>query len=104
MKDDRFSAIYSSHLFNIDPTAPEFKKTKSTDALLKEKMKRIKDGGGINRKRKVDKTSEENPSKLSKTNSPASKPGGLDPSLSSLVKSLKAKTQSYKDKKEKKAK
>lgn len=38
--DDRFKAIYSSHLFSIDPTNPNFKKTKAMDALIEEKLKR----------------------------------------------------------------
>lgn len=42
--DDRFKAIYTSHLFNIDPTNPNFKKTKAMDALIGEKLKRVPAG------------------------------------------------------------
>lgn len=38
--DQRFSAIYSSHLFNIDPTDPHYRKTKAMDTLIQEKLKR----------------------------------------------------------------
>lgn len=38
--DSRFSAIYSSHLFNIDPTDSHYKKTKAMDAIVQEKLKR----------------------------------------------------------------
>lgn len=47
--DNRFAAIYSSHLFNIDPTNPNFKKTKGMEALIGEKLKRnpvAEDGSG----------------------------------------------------------
>uniref|UniRef100_A0A5S6R5U5 NUC153 domain-containing protein n=1 Tax=Trichuris muris TaxID=70415 RepID=A0A5S6R5U5_TRIMR len=40
--DKRFDAIYTSHLFNIDPSDPSFKKTKGTEALLEEKRRRAK--------------------------------------------------------------
>lgn len=39
-KDDRFSALYNSHLYNIDPSDPNFKKTKNMDKLIQEKLKR----------------------------------------------------------------
>ncbi|XP_059139046.1 ESF1 homolog [Physella acuta] len=38
--DPRFSALYSSHLFHIDPTAPQFKKTKNMEKLVNEQIKR----------------------------------------------------------------
>lgn len=40
VKDDRFSALYTSHLFNIDPTDPKFKKTKGMEAFITEKASR----------------------------------------------------------------
>ncbi|KAL3872948.1 hypothetical protein ACJMK2_036117 [Sinanodonta woodiana] len=42
VKDERFTAVYNSHLFNIDPSAPEFKRTKGMEALIEEKLKRSK--------------------------------------------------------------
>ncbi|CAG9562016.1 unnamed protein product [Danaus chrysippus] len=38
--DKRFSALYESHHYNIDPTDPNFKKTKNMEKLIKEKLKR----------------------------------------------------------------
>lgn len=38
--DSRFSAIYSSHLFNIDPTDSHYRKTKAMETLIQEKLKR----------------------------------------------------------------
>lgn len=40
VKDERFSALYTSHHFNIDPADPQFRKTKGTEALMVEKLNR----------------------------------------------------------------
>lgn len=40
MDDDRFAAIYSSHLYNIDPTDPNFKRTKIMEKIITEKQTR----------------------------------------------------------------
>lgn len=40
MKDERFSALFSSHHFNIDPTDSHYHKTKGMEALRAEKLYR----------------------------------------------------------------
>ncbi|CAK1556372.1 unnamed protein product [Leptosia nina] len=40
VNDQRFAALYESHHFNIDPTDPNFKKTKNMEKLIQEKLKR----------------------------------------------------------------
>ncbi|XP_034832122.1 ESF1 homolog [Maniola hyperantus] len=40
LDDRRFAALYDSHLYNIDPTDPNFKKTKNMEKLIHEKLKR----------------------------------------------------------------
>lgn len=40
VQDSRFNALFTSHHFNIDPTDPHYRKTKGTEALIKEKLKR----------------------------------------------------------------
>lgn len=40
VNDDRFSALFSSHHYNIDPTDPHYKKTKGMEKLIEEKIKR----------------------------------------------------------------
>ncbi|XP_053609293.1 ESF1 homolog [Plodia interpunctella] len=40
LNDNRFSAIYNSHHFNIDPSNPNFKKTKNMEKLIEEKLRR----------------------------------------------------------------
>merc|ERR1711874_315982 len=40
--DERFSALFSSANYNIDPSDPNFKKTNAMEELVKEKQKRRK--------------------------------------------------------------
>ncbi|XP_024085180.1 ESF1 homolog [Cimex lectularius] len=75
LADNRFSALYTSHHFNIDPADPHFKKTKGMTEFIAEKQKR----------RKL------NPSDVQtvKDNSDEQ----LNPELSSLIKSIKQKSK-----------
>lgn len=73
VNDDRFSALYNSHLYNIDPSDPNFKKTKNMDKLIQEKLKR----------RPADTPPEAQKPKKSKE----------DVELSILVKNVKRKTK-----------
>ncbi|KAI6010656.1 hypothetical protein F5J12DRAFT_820928 [Pisolithus orientalis] len=43
VKDDRFKALHEDHQFAIDPSNPQFKKTKGMLALLEERSKRRRD-------------------------------------------------------------
>lgn len=47
--DDRFGAIFSKPEYNIDPTNPQFKKTKNMDRLIHEKLKRKPMEGELDR-------------------------------------------------------
>ena len=40
VNDTRFGALYTSHHYNIDPADPHYRKTKGTEALITEKLKR----------------------------------------------------------------
>ncbi|XP_011497113.1 PREDICTED: ESF1 homolog [Ceratosolen solmsi marchali] len=40
VRDSRFNALFTSHHYNIDPADPHYRKTKGTDALIQEKLKR----------------------------------------------------------------
>lgn len=73
VNDQRFAALYDSHHYNIDPTDPNFKKTKNMERLIQEKLKR----------RPSEKLHEENAPKKSKE----------DTELNVLVKNLKRKTK-----------
>merc|ERR1712048_842214 len=41
VNDQRFSAIFNNPKYNVDPSHPSFKKTKSMAAIIEEKQKRI---------------------------------------------------------------
>lgn len=43
VKDPRFAALFTSHHFNIDPADPHYRKTKGTETLVSEKLKRRAD-------------------------------------------------------------
>ena len=45
LKDERFSALYDSHLFALDPSAPQFKKTKAMQSVVEERQRRQKSSG-----------------------------------------------------------
>ncbi|KAF7271932.1 hypothetical protein GWI33_015230 [Rhynchophorus ferrugineus] len=79
--DKRFSALFTSHHFNIDPTDPRYKKTKAMDKLVQEKLKR--------RNEEVD---DDGVKKQKTSNSQK------NVELNMLVKSIKRKTQSFKNK------
>lgn len=80
VNDERFSALYTSHHYNIDPTDPHFKKTKAMDTLVGEKLKR--------RNEEPEKSIEFKKRKSNKKNS----------ELSILVKSIKKKSKDFKNK------
>ncbi|XP_076752276.1 ESF1 homolog [Xylocopa sonorina] len=75
VQDPRFAALFTSHHFNIDPADPHYRKTKGTEALIKEKLKRRAD----------DDPSDEIPAKEQKT-----KPNA---ELQALIKSVKQNTK-----------
>uniref|UniRef100_A0A336LQA1 CSON000550 protein n=1 Tax=Culicoides sonorensis TaxID=179676 RepID=A0A336LQA1_CULSO len=72
LEDDRFKAVFSKPEFNIDPTNPQFKKTKNMDVLIQEKLKRKTD--------KIDKSVNE---------AQDSKKVKLDPGISVIMKNIK---------------
>ncbi|XP_007423978.1 ESF1 homolog [Python bivittatus] len=91
--DARFQAMYTSHLFNLDPSDPNFKKTKAVQKILEEKARR-RQQGSTEAKGEQDIMAEKKPV--------AEK--SLDPSLSMLVKSVKNKTEQFQARKKQKVK
>lgn len=89
--------MFDSHLFNIDPSAPEYKKTKGTEAIIAEKLKRS-DKKQKKKRTHVVETVHEEPVKKMKLD--FEKP--VEESLASLVKSVKAKTKHFQSNKTKK--
>ena len=86
--DPRFSAMYDSHYFNIDPSAPEYRKTKGTEALISEKIKR---SGKRDRKKMIDREEEQVKKQKLMTN----KQSTNEDNLASLIKSVKSKTKHF---------
>ncbi|XP_072398415.1 ESF1 homolog [Diabrotica undecimpunctata] len=78
VKDERFSALFTSHHYNIDPTDPHYKKTKAMETLVNEKLKRRAENG--------------------QEEVTVKKPKYKNAELSSLVKSVKRKTSEYMNK------
>uniref|UniRef100_A0A8D2NNK8 ESF1 nucleolar pre-rRNA processing protein homolog n=1 Tax=Zosterops lateralis melanops TaxID=1220523 RepID=A0A8D2NNK8_ZOSLA len=95
--DTRFQAMFTSPLFNLDPSDPNFKKTKAVEKILEEKARR--------REEKEQDLKEANKgleNKMAKKGGVAKK--AIDPALSMLIKSVKNKTQEFQARKKQKIK
>ncbi|KAB5523647.1 hypothetical protein PHYPO_G00154970 [Pangasianodon hypophthalmus] len=105
LEDPRFQAMFTSHLYNLDPSDPAYKKTRGTQSILEEKQKRREEQ---QRSQQEALQSQEKPSK--KPEEKESTDGGetttdsttsvapskiLDQSLSLLIKSVKNKTAQF---------
>lgn len=103
--DPRFASIYSSHHFNVDPSAPEYKKTKGMEGIVEEKLKRRTATELTKSTSKTKKSSSSEPeapaNKMAKMDQHETEKLDKDVSLSSLVKSVKAKTQQFQKRKKK---
>ncbi|NXB47725.1 ESF1 protein, partial [Leucopsar rothschildi] len=95
--DTRFQAMFTSPLFNLDPSDPNFKKTKAVEKILEEKARR--------REEKEQDLKEANKGlekKVAKEGEVAKK--AIDPALSMLIKSVKNKTEEFQARKKQKLK
>nr|XP_054486176.1 ESF1 homolog isoform X2 [Agelaius phoeniceus] len=95
--DTRFQAMFTSPLFNLDPSDPNFKKTKAVEKILEEKARR--------REEKEQDLKEANKGlekKMAKKGEVAKK--AIDPALSMLIKSVKHKTEEFQARKKQKFK
>lgn len=95
VSDARFQAMYTSHLFNLDPSDPNFKKTKAMEKILEEKAR--------HRERKEELLLQAVERAQQSTGKPAQKPP-LDPALSMLIKSVKNKTEQFQARKKQRVK
>ncbi|XP_051939902.1 ESF1 homolog [Hippocampus zosterae] len=83
VSDPRFQAVFTSHLFNLDPSHPSYKRTRATQSILDEKRRRREEadrGGGHDdgEARAVPREGAQR-----------------DAGLSLLVKSVKSKTRDF---------
>lgn len=109
VKDPRFQAMFTSHLFNLDPSHPSFKNTKATQSILTEKQRRRAEDATSAHvvtpppreeahagKQEAAESKQENDcdaQDVKKT---------MDPGLSLLVKSIKSKTEQFQARKRQK--
>uniref|UniRef100_A0A286XYK7 NUC153 domain-containing protein n=1 Tax=Cavia porcellus TaxID=10141 RepID=A0A286XYK7_CAVPO len=87
VSDARFQAMYTSHLFNLDPSDPNFKKTKAMEKILEEKARER----------------EQKEQEITQTEK-ASQKKPIDPALSVLIKSVKNKTEQFQARKKQRIK
>lgn len=101
LTDPRFSALYDSHHYNVDPTDPHFKKTKGMEALLMEKQRRrLAAPEGTVASTVTTKQTQAQP-KPQPSTEPAAEPKPSRQSLSSLASSVKLKVQQMKSRSKK---
>ncbi|KAM4604018.1 ESF1 homolog isoform 1-T3 [Polymixia lowei] len=104
VKDPRFQAMFTSHLFNLDPSDPNYKKTKGTQSILAEKQRRREEQQRSReealRTPQATPTQEAQTGKQEEAEASAKKP--MDPGLSLLVKSIKNKTEQFQARKKQK--
>uniref|UniRef100_A0A3B4GGS9 ESF1 nucleolar pre-rRNA processing protein homolog n=1 Tax=Pundamilia nyererei TaxID=303518 RepID=A0A3B4GGS9_9CICH len=104
VKDPRFQAMFTSHLFNLDPSHPSYKKTKATQSIVAEKQRRREEEQRrLEGAREVTPTQAESDGKSREAESDArATTTQMDPSLSLLVRSIKSKTQQFQARKKQK--
>lgn len=83
VSDARFQAMYTSHLFNLDPSDPNFKKTKAMEKILEEKTRQREQ-----KEQELTQAIKKKESEIEKESQRKS----IDPALSMLIKSIKTKT------------
>ncbi|XP_062345377.1 ESF1 homolog [Cinclus cinclus] len=95
--DTRFQAMFTSPLFNLDPSDPNFKKTKAVEKILEEKARRREE-----KERDLKEANKGLENKMAKKGEVAKK--AIDPALSMLIKSVKNKAEEFQARKKQKFK
>lgn len=96
--------MFTSHLFNLDPSHPSYKKTKATQSIVAEKQRRREEEQRrLEGAQEVTPTQAESDGKSREAESDArATTKQMDPSLSLLVRSIKSKTQQFQARKKQK--
>lgn len=96
--------MFTSHLFNLDPSHPSYKKTKATQSIVAEKQRRREEQQRrLEGAQEVTPTQAESDRKSREAESYArATTTQMDPSLSLLVRSIKSKTQQFQARKKQK--
>uniref|UniRef100_A0A673FZN2 ESF1 homolog n=1 Tax=Sinocyclocheilus rhinocerous TaxID=307959 RepID=A0A673FZN2_9TELE len=100
VQDPRFQAMFTSHLYNLDPCDPGYKKTKATQSILEEKQRRREERQHSQEEALKSRAAQEK----DKAETPSSSTKAMDPSLSLLIKSIKNKTEQFQARKKQKTK
>lgn len=106
LKDPRFEAMFTSHLYNLDPSDPSYKKTKASQSILEEKQRRREqrerkeEEEMARKKQEVPDRKQEAEGNGAETST--SKRKDMDPSLSLLIKNIKNKTEQFQARKKQK--
>ncbi|XP_023117750.2 ESF1 homolog isoform X2 [Amphiprion ocellaris] len=113
VKDPRFQAMFTSHLFNLDPSHPSYKRTQATQSILAEKQRRREE----EQRRTEDALAARKATPTQGDSAGQQEAAGkrrqnerdgptaskaMDPSLSLLVKSIKSKTEQFQARKKQK--
>uniref|UniRef100_A0A671SCR5 ESF1 homolog n=1 Tax=Sinocyclocheilus anshuiensis TaxID=1608454 RepID=A0A671SCR5_9TELE len=99
VQDPRFQAMFTSHLYNLDPCDPGYKKTKATQSILEEKQRRREE-----RQHSQEEALKSRATQEKDKAEPSSSTKAMDPSLSLLIKSIKNKTEQFQVRKKQKTK
>ncbi|KAG0257236.1 pre-rRNA-processing protein esf1 [Actinomortierella ambigua] len=98
-KDPRFAALHESHEFALDPTNPQFKKTKAMSELMQERQKRSskmqeETASNLKKKKQQQQQQQQQQKNKNKNNNKSTAAQGpfQDPSLSLLVDTVKRKS------------
>ncbi|XP_051801530.1 ESF1 homolog [Acanthochromis polyacanthus] len=110
VKDPRFQAMFTSHLFNLDPSHPSYKRTQATQSILAEKQRRreeeqrrMEDALAARKATPTQSESADQQEAAGKRRQDApTERKAMDPSLSLLVKSIKSKTEQFQARKKQK--
>ncbi|XP_051000701.1 ESF1 homolog [Acomys russatus] len=95
VSDARFQAMYTSHLFNLDPSDPNFKKTKAMEKILEEKARQREQ-----KEQLLAQAVERAQQDMGK----AAQQQHMDPALSMVIKSVKNKTEQFQARKRQRVK
>ncbi|XP_076144417.1 ESF1 homolog [Alosa pseudoharengus] len=98
LKDPRFDAMFTSHLYNLDPSDPGFKKTKASQSIVAEKQRRREEKERRQEQEMATKKQEVDRDGSTST----SKRKEVDPNLSLLIKNIKNKTEQFQARKKQK--
>lgn len=100
--------MFTSHLFNLDPSDPNYRKTKATQSILSEKQRRREEAeiakAPVEESHTIAPTTVVEDATAAKQEAAAPKRNTMDAGLSMLVKSIKSKTQQFQARKKFKVK